>query len=131
MEAKIIKQEKNPFLHREELMIEINSESNPTLEEVKKQVGKDENLTVVKKIDGNFGSKKYTAEVLVYEDEKSKNNVETIPQKIRKKMAEEAKKAAAEKPSEAQAETIEQPQEKPAEQTQEKTEETKPQENKE
>jgi ribosomal protein S24E len=135
MKTKIIKQEKNPFLKREEFLIEIESESAPRTQEVISKLGKDEKLTVVKKIDTNFGRQKFMTEVVVYEDEKSREEVETIPQKIRKKMEaekkaaeEEAKKKAAEeaaaKVAEEEAKKAEE--EKPAEES----EESKPEEEK-
>jgi ribosomal protein S24E len=129
MKSKIIQQNKNPFLHREEIKLEITSPSAPTMEEVKKEIGKDENLIVVKKINANFGRQTFIAEVFVYDSKEEKKAVETIPKKIRLKMAEE-EKAAAEKakaeaeaeakaaaepaPVEAPAETPEAPKEEPA-----------------
>ena len=41
MESKIIKQEKNPFLDREELTLEIKNEVAPSFDEVKTEIGKD------------------------------------------------------------------------------------------
>ncbi|MBU2576235.1 MAG: hypothetical protein KKF50_00760 [Nanoarchaeota archaeon] len=94
METKIIKQEKNPFLEREEIVMEISSETAPSFEDVKTVLGKDANLTVVKRIDGNFGKQTFTAEIFVYDNEEAKSKIETIPKKIRKKMAEESKAVA-------------------------------------
>ena len=138
METKIISQEKNPFLNREEMVMEISSEVTPTSEEIKKEIGKDENLIIIKKVNTNFGKKKVIVEVVIYDTIEAKNKVETIPKKIRAKMAEEEKakveaekKAAAEakaateaeKPAEeaveTPAETTEAPAEKPAEETKE------------
>jgi len=141
--SKIIKQEKNPFLEREELTIEINSEAAPSEEEVKKTIGKDEKLIVVKKVNTNFGRKKFIAEAVVYESEEAKKKVETVPQKVRKKMAEEekakkeaekkAKEEEAKAKAEAEAEELSEPssEEKPAEETkEEKPIESKPEEEK-
>lgn len=97
MKTEILKQEKNPFLHREEIIMKIESDAVPSFEDVKKEVGKDEKLTIVKKINSNFGRHEFEAEVVVYESEESKDKVETVPQKVRKKLAEEKKKAEEEK----------------------------------
>lgn len=130
--AKIIKQEKNPFLDREEITIEIASEAAPNSDEVKKLVGKDVELTVVKNIQGNFGKKVFIAEVVVYDNAEAKKKIETIPKKVRKKMeadkkaeedakkkAEEEAKKAEEKAKAAEAETSE---EAPAEEVKEEAE---------
>jgi len=93
MKTKILKQEKNPFLGREEILMEIESKSAPNTNEVKKAVGKDENLIVVNKITNNFGRKIFVADIFVYESAEAKGKVEVIPKKIRKKMEEEEKKA--------------------------------------
>ena len=116
MDAKIINQQKNPFLQREEIVFEIKSESTPSFEEIKKTVGKDENLVVVKKVNSNFGTQIFTAEVFVYDSPEARKKIETIPQKIKKKLAEE-EKAKAEAEAKAAAEPAETPtaEEKPAE----------------
>ena len=89
--TKIIKQEKNPFLSREEIILEMNSETAPKIEDVKNAIGKDENLTIVKRINSNFGKHIFTADVLVYDNLEAKDKIEVIPQKIRKKLAAEKK----------------------------------------
>ena len=93
MKLEIIKQEKNPFLQREELTIEITSESAPSASEVMSELGKDEALTVIKKINTNFGRQTFLTEIVVYDNLEAKEKIETIPQKIRKKMATEKKTA--------------------------------------
>ena len=106
MKTKIIKQEKNPFLEREEFTLEITNDIAPSFEEVKIELKKDTGLTVVKKVHTNFGRQTFLVEAVVYDNAEAKKKVETIPQKIRKKMeaerkAEEetAKKAEAEAPA--------------------------------
>ena len=91
MEYKIIKQTKNPFLNREEILIEIKSNSNPSYDEIKKELKKDNELTIVKKINSNFGRNTFEAEVFVYESKKIKDDVEKIPRKQKKKLEEAAK----------------------------------------
>jgi len=105
MEAKILKQESNPFLKREEFTIEISSASNPVEEEIIDFVGKDKELTVVRTISSTFGKSSFIADVVIYESVEAKKQVMTIPQKVRKKMEEEKKKAeeAAKKAEEAEA----------------------------
>jgi ribosomal protein S24E len=93
MKSKIISQKKNPFLGREEILIEFENNTTPSYEEIKKSLGKNEDLTVIKKVRANFGRYKFVADVVVYEDKDRKDKVEVIPKKIRKKMAEEKKKA--------------------------------------
>ena len=117
--AKIIQQNKNPLLKREELLIEFNQEIPPSFEEVKKEIGKDESLMVIKRVDGNFGSKKYIAEAVVYNSVEDKEKIEIIPKKVRKKMKEERKaEEEAKKKAEAAA--------KKAEEEARAAEETKP-----
>lgn len=136
MKSEIIKQEKNPFLKREEFTLQITSEAVPTEAEVKAELGKDESLTVVKKINTNFGKSSFITEAVVYNTKEDKEKIEVIPKKIRKKMEaekkaaeEEAKKKAAEE-AKAKAEAEEAAKaeaEKPAEEesAEEKPEETK------
>ncbi len=142
MKIETLKQEKNPFLQREELTLEITAEAAPSTPEVISKLGKDEALTVVKKINTNFGQQKFITEVVVYDNKEAKEKVETIPQKVKKKMeadrkaAEEeaAKKAAAEaEEKKAAEETAKAEAEKPAEEApaEEKTEEVKEEEKKE
>jgi len=98
METKIISQEKNPFLEREEFILEIKNKTSPTFDEVKSEIGKDAELIVVKKVNTNFGKQIFLTEAVVYNNMKAKEKIETIPQKVRKKIEadkkteEEAKK---------------------------------------
>ena len=127
MNSKIIKQEKNPFLKREEITLEIKNPNTPNEEEVKTAIGKDPTLTVIKKINTNFGNQTFQAEAFVYETQEAKNKIETIPQKIRKKMEtdEKATKEAEKKVEETPAE--EPKEETPVEETKEEPkEEPKP-----
>jgi len=124
MKTKVIKQEKNPFLQREELIVEITSEAAPSTSEAVTALGKDEALTVIKKINTNFGRQTFLVEAVVYDSAEAKEKIETIPQKVRKKMEadkkaaeEEAKKKAAKEAEEAKAaeEAAKAEAEKPAE----------------
>ena len=98
MNSKIIKQEKNPFLEREEITLEIKNKTTPTSDEVKSTIGKDLALTIVKKINTNFGSQTFTIEALIYDNTEAKNKIETIPQKVRKKMEANEKTVAKAEP---------------------------------
>ncbi|MFH1521679.1 MAG: hypothetical protein ABIF18_01845 [archaeon] len=154
MKSKIIKQEKNPFLEREELILEITNETAPTLDDAKKEIKGNADLTVVKKIKGNFGKQIFTVEAVIYNNVEAKEKIETIPQKVRKKIeadkkaeeetkkkAEEADKKAEEeaKVAKEKVETVEEtPAEEKAEEpkaeetpAEEKVEETKTEEKKE
>ena len=95
METKITKQFKNPFLHREEFAMEIKSNVSPSSADVKKEIGQNEELTVVKRIDGNFGKHGFNAVAVVYDSKENKDKIEKISRKARRKIAEEAKKAVA------------------------------------
>lgn len=127
MKTKIIKQEKNPFLEREEFVLEIANETSPTFDEVKKELGKDLDLTVVKKIHTSFGKQTFLVEAVVYDSFELKEKIETIPKKIRKKIeadkkkAEEEAKKVAEETEKAKKENAEKVEEK-EETTEEKTE---------
>jgi len=108
MESKIINQQKNPFLQREEIVFEIKSDVAPSFEEIKKQIGKDENLVVIKKVQGKFGTQIFTTEVFVYDSPEARKKIEVIPKKIKKKLAEE-EKTKAEAEAKSVVETAEQP----------------------
>jgi len=79
MKSEIIKQDKNPFLNRDELLMEIKAESTPSYEEIKAELGKDENLVVIRKVHTNFGKKRFLAEIVVYNSIEDREKVETIP----------------------------------------------------
>jgi ribosomal protein S24E len=98
METKIIKQESNPFLEREEFLIEIISHSTPTKESIVEDLGKSPELTIVRKIHTNFGRQSLLADVVVYSSVEAKEKYTVIPKKVRIKMeAEKKEKMAAEK----------------------------------
>ena len=94
MESKIITQTKNPFLEREEITIQITNPTTPTYDEVKAAIGKDSALTIVKKINSNFGRQTFIAEAVVYDNAEAKKKIEVVPQKTRKKMEAEEKSTA-------------------------------------
>ncbi len=121
MKTEIIKQEKNPFLEREELVLKIANQTAPTSDEVKKEIGKDLGLTVIKKIETSFGKQSFMVEAVVYNSIEAKEKIETIPQKVRKKIeADKKAEEEAKKKAEEEAKTAETPIE----------EETKTEENK-
>jgi ribosomal protein S24E len=131
MEMEIVKQEKNPFMEREEFVLSIKNEVAPSFEEVKTELKKDAELTVVKKVNTNFGRQTFMVEAVVYDNKEAKNKVETIPQKIRKKMEAE-KKAADEAAKKAEAEPVKTEEAAPVEEkVEEKKEETPVEETKE
>jgi ribosomal protein S24E len=124
METKIIKQEKNPFLQREEIIVEITSESSPNGAEIISNLGYDESLTVVKKINTNFGRQTFLTEIVIYDSLEAREKIETIPKKVKKKMEADKKAeiAAAKKKAAAEAEA------KAAEEAAKKEAESKPEE---
>ena len=121
MKLNIIKQEKNPFLQREEFMIEISSDSVPSESEVISEFKKDETLTVIKKINTNFGRQVFLTEIVVYDNIEAKEKIETIPQKVRKKMEadKKAEKEAEKKKAEEEAKAAKEASEKTEEPTEE------------
>lgn len=89
---------KNPFLHREELKINIKFEKEtPSRKEIRETLSKifniNENLIAIRKIITNFGSKEAIVNVFIYENEEWLNKLE-IPKKKngRRKEGEEEKK---------------------------------------
>lgn len=133
MKLEIIKQEKNPFLQREELTLKITSEAAPSTSDVISELGKDEALTVVKKINTNFGRQTFLTEVVVYDNIEAKKEIETIPQKIKKKIAAEEKSAeeAAKKKAEEEAKAAKEAEEAAKAEAEKPTEEEKTEEVKE
>lgn len=102
MESKIISRNKNPFLQREELLVEIRQNITPNKAEAIKAVGGDEKTTVIRKIHSHFGRNSFLIEARVYENVQAREKIETIPKKIRKKM--EADRIAAEAAAKKEAE---------------------------
>jgi len=94
MNHKIISQIKNPILQREEFLISIDSEKNPTKKEIVEILKSDECATIVRRIVGSFGKGSFDVEAVVYVSKEAKDNIEVIARKIKKKLAEEAKKAS-------------------------------------
>lgn len=97
MKTKIINQKKNPFLEREEFLMQITSDSTPTKTQIIEELGKDKELTIIKKIKQSFGKKESIAEIFVYEDKTAKDKNEVITRKKRRKIDEERKKEKEEK----------------------------------
>lgn len=95
MEIKTISKVKNPSLKREDFILSISADGNPSKKDVVNYLKSDEQLTNVKKIIGSFGKNVFNVEVLVYEDKEAMDKSEPIPRKVRKKAVAEAKKAAA------------------------------------
>ena len=94
MTHEIISQKKNPILNREEFVMTVVSEKNPTKKEIVELLKSDDGLTIVKKISGSFGKGTFDVEAVVYASKESKDNIEVIGRKIKRKLAEEAKKAS-------------------------------------
>lgn len=94
MKHEIISKKVNPFLNREEMIMKVESTITPSAIEVKKLIGGDEELIVIKKIDRNFGKRVFMVDAVVYDDKISKDKVEVVPKKVKKKL-EDDKKAAA------------------------------------
>jgi len=113
---KILNQEKNPSLKREDFLIQIESSITPSYEEIKKAFGKEEELTVIRRVNSSFGKKVFTIEISLYNDKDSLKLIETIPKKVKKKMeAEEKARKEAEKKAAAEAKKAEEAEKKAAE----------------
>ena len=95
MKTEIIKQKTNPFMCREEMTLRVLSEITPTKEELKKEVGKDPELTIIKKIEGNFGKQEFIVDVEVYESKEAREKYEIVPKKVKIQMEKERKEAEA------------------------------------
>ncbi|MFH1452188.1 MAG: hypothetical protein ABIF88_03380 [archaeon] len=91
METKIIESKKNPFLEREEIVFEVKSDVTPKISDIKKTLGKDENLIDVRKINSNFGRHTFIVEIFAYDNLEAREKIEVIPKKIKKKIASEKK----------------------------------------
>lgn len=97
MEIKIISQNKNNILGREEYIMSVSSDKNPSKKELIEFLKSDESLTAIKKIVGSFGKGEFDVEIFVYSSKEEMDKSEAIPRKVRKKLAEEAKKVEEEK----------------------------------
>ena len=95
MESKVLSKVRNPFLNREEIIMEIKGVSAPSIESVKEATGKPKELIVVKKVYSNFGNQTFKADLVIYDSVESKDRIEVVPRKIRKKVEEEKKAAKA------------------------------------
>ena len=102
MEFNIKQQKQNPLLHREEYLIEINSNNNPTKKQIIDFLKKPEELIIINQISNSFGSHKFIADVFIYESKEKKQEIQIIPQKVEEeaKAKEEAEKAKSEESKE-------------------------------
>lgn len=84
----IIRDFKNELFKRQELVVDIESEKNPSFDEVKKmvaeKVGKSEENIDVKKVKGGFGQRKFRGEVYIYDSKESLENMKKMTSKQRK-----------------------------------------------
>ncbi|MFA5060880.1 MAG: hypothetical protein WC494_01015 [Candidatus Pacearchaeota archaeon] len=96
MESKILSQKKNPFLKREEIVVQITDDVTPSKEKVVELIGKEKDTTIVRKISAGFGNNLFVAEVLVYDSKDLRDKIEIIPKKVKKKMEEERRAREAE-----------------------------------
>ena len=96
-----LKQKHNSLLNREEITFEVEKNSIPSKEEIKKQISnkikKPEENIVISKINTKFGSKTFEVSAKVYDNVENKKKYEVISRKERKKQIEETKKAEEEK----------------------------------
>lgn len=93
MGHKILSKQKNQFLNREEITLEIEAKSSPSIDAVKEEIGKNKDLIVVKNIRSSFGKNLFISDLVVYDSVENKERIEVVPRKVRKKLMEEKKKA--------------------------------------
>jgi ribosomal protein S24E len=86
MKTTIISQNKNLFLNREEYMLEVSGHHTPTEAEIVADLGKDVNLTVVRRINRGFGAGSVVADIIVYDSLEAKEKNLVLPKKVRAKM---------------------------------------------
>ncbi|MGK0208799.1 MAG: ribosomal protein S24E [Patescibacteria group bacterium] len=86
MKTTIISQNKNLFLNREEYMLEVSGHHTPTEAEIVADLGKDANLTVVRRINRGFGAGSVVADIIVYDSLEAKEKNLVLPKKVRAKM---------------------------------------------
>lgn len=76
----VTKEFRNNLLKRKEMVLELEDSSNPGMKkvssEVAKKLGVSEDCIVVKKLNSGFGSKKFLAEVFVYDSADEKVKIE-------------------------------------------------------
>jgi len=97
----IVSQKNNPLLHREEIIVKIESDVIPSKIEITKQIAeltkKTEENVVIGRVDSKFGNKTFEVDAKIYDNTESRDKYETIPRKVKKKLAADEKKAAEEK----------------------------------
>ncbi len=100
MKIEIINEKKNPIFNRKEIILEVESEITPNYVEIEKIVAEKFKTTPeslkIKKINGNFGSKKFIIDANIYSSKEEKESIEAKSKKEKeaiKKIAEESKKA--------------------------------------
>jgi ribosomal protein S24E len=96
MEIKTISKNKNNSLKREEFVLSITADKNPSKKDVIEFLKSDAELTNVRQIRGSFGKNTFDIDVVVYDSKEEMAKSQPIPRKVRKKAVAEAKKAAQE-----------------------------------
>ena len=118
---------RNELFKRNEMSFELESEKNPSFDEMKKQVSeetkKSEEQINVYNIKGNFGSQQFKVDAYVYDSKEDLESAEQKTQKQRKAEVEDAKKSAEEAKKPVEEETA-----KPAEEVKEAPAEEKKEE---
>jgi ribosomal protein S24E len=76
----ILKQFRNSLFGRDEIALKVTSVSSPSKADLTKQLGeklkKEENLIVVKEVQGNFGRREFSVKAFVYHSEDEKEQFE-------------------------------------------------------
>ena len=84
---KTVSEFKNDLLKRKEIVANLESHENPGFDNSQKKVAQHfkttEELVVIKRVSGNFGSHEFTIEAFIYDSAKNKEEIE--PKKKEKK----------------------------------------------
>jgi len=84
----------NPLLKRKEINASIEAESNPGFEKTKKEIAlhfkANDDVVVIKKVEGNFGRSSFLIDAFVYDSLEDKNKIEP-KKKVKTKAGEAAK----------------------------------------
>lgn len=80
---KLIESKDNFMLKRKEVKGVIEAEKTPSFEEAKEEISKDfkidKEFIAIKKIDGGYGSKKFSVNAFIYSSKEDKENTEKKP----------------------------------------------------
>jgi ribosomal protein S24E len=109
MEIKILEERENLLFNRKEIVINVETDVTPKLEEARNIVSEEAKVPVenvkIKKVEGSFGKREFKIHCFVYKTKEDKEKMDVKTRKQRKADLEQVKKdEAARKEAEKQAE---------------------------